>query len=280
MTNFKKLFLILLCTLTLWLLYPQAIHADIGPKPSVTITFEGDIPNEYYATLLSERKSTGPDSAYDGTNARYTIEDEEYAIWQKFVAYEDTDGFYFLQEFWNCTDKTSFRWGYFPPQTFKVLVYIPDTDTFIVSDIYQRYAFESYFTMTLNPTNQPAKIIESYNFTWEIISLVARILLTILIELFIAWLFLIRSKRDIRIITIVNLITQIGLNIALNVINFYKGQWAFVFYYAILEIVILFIEAMIYKKASIKKATIYAMIANIVSFIVGLWIAHIIPGIF
>lgn len=276
MTSYKKLFLILLCTLTLWLSYPKTIHADIGPKPSVTITFEGDIPEEYYATLLSQQKSTGPATAYDGTNPQYTAEDEEYAIWQKFVNYEDTDGFYFLQEFWNCTDQTSFRWGYYPPQTFKVLVYIPATDTFIVSDIYECYAFETYYSINLDTNN----IVKNYNSTWEIISLVARIVLTILIEVAIAWILQIRSKKDLKTIIIVNVITQIGLNVALNIINFFKGQWAFTFYYAVLEIAILFIEAVIYKKVSIKKATIYAMLANIISFVFGLWLAHIIPGIF
>ena len=81
-------------------------------------------------------------------------------------------------------------------------------------------------------------------------------------------------------IIIVNIITQIGLNVALNIINFFKGQWAFTFYYVLLEFVVLLTEAIIYKKASIKKATIYAMLANVISFIFGLWLAHIIPGIF
>lgn len=68
---------------------------------------------EYYATLLSESKSTGPASVYDGSYAFYQEGDEEYEIWKRFVEYQDSDGFYFLQEFWvechPCINTSSLR---------------------------------------------------------------------------------------------------------------------------------------------------------------------------
>ena len=275
--RFKKVFTILSCTLLLFLSTPLPIHADIGPKPSVTITIENADDRVYYATLLSKHPSTGPNSAYDGTNARFQIEDEEYSIWKTFTNYQDSDGYYFLQVFWECTDKHTLKWGYFPPQSFKILLYFPETDTFIVSDIYERYAFETYYTMNVSNT----EVIESYNFTLETFNLIIRIILTILLEIGIALLFKIKKKNQLLYITIINVITQIGLNVALNIINFYKGQWAFTFYYVLLEFLIILIESIFYKKILQNgKAFLYALIANLFSFGLGLWIAHLIPGIF
>ena len=93
-------------------------------------------------------------------------------------------------------------------------------------------------------------------------------------------LFKIKQKDQLVYIAIVNTITQIGLNILLNIINFYKGQWAFVFYYVLLEIAIIIIEAIFYRKKLQKIALPYACIANVLSFVFGLWIAHLVPGIF
>ena len=175
--RFKKVFTILSCTLLLFLSTPLPIHADIGPKPSVTITIENADDRVYYATLLSKYESTGPESAYRGNNARYTIEDEQYTIWKAFVDYQDEDNFYFLQIFWECTEKDSFRWGYFPPETFKVLLYYPDTNEFIVSDICERYAFDTYYTFNTNGI-----ITKSYNHSKETLNLIVRIVLTILLK--------------------------------------------------------------------------------------------------
>lgn len=271
----KKLFIIVFSTLFLLISTPLPIHADIGPKPSVHVTIEGVGNQVYYATLLSKYESTGPESAYQGNNARYTMEDEEYPIWKAFVDYQDSDGFYFLQTFWECTDRHTFKWGYYPPETFKILLYFPQTNEFVVSDIHQRYAFESYFTMNVNN-----EVYQSYNYTKETMNLVIRIILTILLEIGIAFLFKIKQKDQLVFIAIVNTITQIGLNIALNVINFYKGQWAFTFYYALLEIAIIIIEAIFYRKKLQNKAVPYSFIANVLSFAFGLWLAHLIPGIF
>ena len=55
--------------------------------------------------------------------------------------YEDPDGFYFLQWFWECTQTDLLDWNYRPPQAFKVLVFYPETGEYRASGIYERYAF-------------------------------------------------------------------------------------------------------------------------------------------
>ena len=143
----RKIFALLLC-FVLVMAMPITAHADMGPKPSVRIEFTGIEGETYYGTLLSKSKSTGPASAWDG-NPEYAYrhpEDADYDIWLKFVEYEDTDGYYFLQWFWECSENNQLNWTYYPPTSFKILLYFPETDTFYVSPIYERYAFDSYFT--------------------------------------------------------------------------------------------------------------------------------------
>ena len=71
---------------------PVTVKADIGPKPSVVIEFVGMEDKEYYATLLSEKRSTGP---WSQGNPYYDYMGEEW-VFEEFVNYEDVEGYYFL----------------------------------------------------------------------------------------------------------------------------------------------------------------------------------------
>jgi len=132
-------------------------------------------------------------------------------------------------------------------------------------------------------------IKRSYNYTAEAFSLVVRILLTIAIELGIALLFGFREKRQFRFIVIVNLVTQIALNVALNVINYHLGFLGFLIFYVLLEIAVFVVEAILYtaylRKLSERKLPgwkpfVYALTANTAAFVLGLVLAYWIPGIF
>ena len=272
---------------------PMTAFADIGPKPSVRIEFTGIEGETYYGTLLSEDYSTGPESAWDGIpgHERCPEDEEGREIWETFVGYEDSDGFYFLQTWWDCSENNKLNWTYYPPTPFKILLYFPETDSFYVSPIYERYAFDSYFSVDLSEFEQSEAISaeKSYDHTWELISLAARIVLTIILELAIALLFGYRQKKQFAFIAVVNIITQIGLNVLLNIINYNQGQWSFTFFYVLLEMAIIAVEAVLFAALMQKfsdapqkkgKAIGYAFAANIASFALGLWIAHLIPGIF
>ena len=221
----KRTLTVIVCSVLLYLMLPVTAFADMGPKPSVDIEFTVPEGVRYYATLLSERKTTGPASVWDGDEAfaRYHEGDEDYEIWLKFVAYEDADGYYFLQELWDCTDSHVLHWGYYPPSPFKVLCYFPDTDTFAVSDIYERYAFDSFYALSFDESDITGGVLpaaeKNYDYTWEIISLLIRIVLTIAIEIAVALLFGYRNKKQLRLLAVVNVATQVLLNIALALID-------------------------------------------------------------
>ena len=287
----RKVFAFLLC-FVLVMAMPITARADMGPKPSVRIEFTGIEGETYYGTLLSLRDSTGPASAWNGNPdyAHYHPGDEGYDIWVKFVEYQDTDGYYFLQEWWDCSETNQLNWTYHPPTPFKILLYFPETDTFYVSPVYERYAFDSYFTVDLSDYDTtPISAEKSYDFTWELISLAARIVLTIALELAIALFFGYREKKALAFLAIVNVITQVTLNVALNIINYVSGSMGFTFAFICMEIAVFAIEAIAYKSLLKKFSTAeqekrrgvsYALVANTASFAIGLWLAHLIPGIF
>ena len=69
----RKMISLLICMILIISL-PVTAKADIGPKPSVRITFTGIEGETYYGTLLSERRSTGPATAWDGYEEYQDIE--------------------------------------------------------------------------------------------------------------------------------------------------------------------------------------------------------------
>jgi hypothetical protein len=296
----KKMFCMVLCFVIILIIMPTTAYADMGPKPSVVIDFKGFENEKYYVSLLSEVKSTGPHSVLTEhpDNKRYHKGDKGYEIWEKFVSYKDKDGYYFLQYFSDSTVTSQFIWGYYPPPKFKILLYFPEYNKFVVSEeIYERYAFDSYYKVDAKDLDiqsvkpiENIKAVRNYFYKWELGSLFARIIATIIIEVLIALLFGFRAKKQLLIIGAVNIVTQSILNILLNVINYKQGSMMFTFNYVWMEALVFIIEAGVYSVflykcnsgKSIPKwlAPVYALTANAVSFGIGLYIAYLIPGIF
>ena len=308
--KFNKVLTMLLCTVMVIMIFPITANADMGPKPSVRIIFENLGNEECWGTLLSSKESTGPSTTWDGNeeNARYNenpnydYQTFGYDIWKAFVDYAENDDFYFLQEAWQINETKELAWTYYPPNEFKILLYYPETETFVVSGIYEKYAFDTYYTVNMDgvninsvefdeelSSNERIEAYRSYEYRKEILSLIARIVVTILIEMAIALLFGFRKKKQFLLLVGVNTATQVILNVLLNVINYNSGELAFVVFYIFLEIVVFVIEAILYctilKKISDtpKRAwfyVLYALIANAVSFGAGFIVAQMLPGIF
>ena len=283
----KRLTALLILLLVFALAMPLAAFADIGPKPSVRVTFTGAGGREFYATLLSQASGTGPYSAEPGRSWGNDLEENE-PVRQAMAAYQDPDGFYFLQTAWQCSETRPLAWTYYPPVTYKLLVYFPDTGEFLTSGVYSRYAFDNYYTVDLaDLANGQLVLRKSYDYTWELVSLLVRILATIALELAVAVPFGFAKKPFLRPILTVNVVTQILLNLGLNMIAYWMGGLAFMIFFWPLEVLVFIVEAVAYRPllgrrggASAPLTTFYALTANVVSCAAGFWLAQVVPGIF
>lgn len=253
--------------------------ADCGPKPSITIFVRNvDTNREYYATLLCDTDWLPPgNSTYEGGDPEYIASQNEG--WRAFYEYAENDEFYFLQNTFKRTGNSSFSWDYQPPNRFKVALYFPDDGSLLVSEIRESYAFDSYFTAKVN--NGGLTVSNSGGAGGIAINLGAflmRVVITIIIELIIAFFFGIRDRSAVKLILGVNVVTQLLLNIVLTAFTYTLGLAAGLLVYIPLEIVIFVAEAGIYASSfpvytdgKIKggKAVLYSLAANSASFILG-----------
>lgn len=307
----QKWIVVLICALMFMSIFPVTVSADTGPKPSVRVTFENLGGELCYGTLLSSKESTGPSSAWNGDpeyaqhnenpNGYYSYLSYGYDVWKAFVDFAEKDNFYFLQEIWQVNETKELAWTYYPPSEFKILLYFPNTGEFAVSDVYKRYAFDSYFTVNMNDatlivdyneelsTDQRLNAYRSYNYAAEIAALAARIAITILIEIVIALAFGYWEKKQLLLITELNAGTQIVLNILLNIINYRSGHLAFVLFYILFEIIVVIIEMVIMfiliNRISLNEKrrwqiALYVLVANAASFWAGLYLAEWLPELF
>lgn len=277
--------LVSLTLLTFVLLAPSFLRtetmkasADTGPKPSVRVTFENMGDEICYGTLLSKTPSTGPAHAWDGTeDGKYIHEGADEAVWRAFTEFKDEDGFYFLQWFWRADENKALNWTYYPPQTFKILLYYPDRATksgaadnsaggatrdsettaasgaFCVSAVLKKYAFHSYYFVDMRNVQSEtigtiAKIsaTQGYDYSAEILGFFVRFIVTLGVETLLALAFGLRTKRAFLTVLAANGATQILLNLLLNVQLHFNNVYGVFPLYFFAELLVFVAEAALY----------------------------------
>ena len=313
--------------------------ADTGPKPSVRVTFENMGDELCYGTLLSKTPSTGPTRAWDGTeDGKPIFNGANEAVWRAFTEFKDEDGFYFLQWFRRADENKALNWTYYPPQTFKILLYYPDRATksgaadnsaggatrdsettaasgaFCVSAVLKKYAFHSYFTVNMADiadntggnliTATPLPVTQNYDYSAEILGFFVRFIVTLGVETLLALAFGLRTKRAFLTVLAANGVTQVALNILLNVQLHFNNVYGTFPLYFFAELFVFVAESALYcfilgkrksggengsadengEKVAIvyskKRLILYAFTANLISFCIGLPLAILLPAVF
>ena len=214
--------------------------------------------------------------------------------------------------FEQCHGDDEAGWRYFPPEQFKLLLYFPESDTFLCSPVTARYAFDSVYRLDLggkspaeiaaltltgpdgDPIPSPAGEItldKADGTHQQIVGFFGRLGITLVIELALAWGWKYRKGSQLLFIGIVNLITQCLLNASL----LYWGaretsRGAIIFWYILLELAVTGIEAAAYayllpgtdrKDPAVRRhAALYALSANLLSFLGGLALSEVFPILF
>lgn len=277
MKRIKLFFYLLLCISVFFLLSNSVkVSADMGPKPASYVTIKG-IEGDYVACFASN-DATGPNFDYD-----YWLMYDTGIEYNSIMKYSDEDGFKWITTYFKCNGTQEISFTYYCPSEYKIVIYQND-EFLIATDVLEMYAFTTYyeidFSKGISASQNDIQVVNTYDYFKEILNLVIRVVLTLLIEIGLFFLFKLYTKRNLRIVLIVNLATQIFLNVMVNIELFYSGFLLALILLFVLEFFILIIESALYQALFKEKKhwviLIYSILANILSFVCGLIIFYFI----
>lgn len=271
-----------------------SVSADMGPKPSTTIKIIGleqpylfDLlvkTNEEYVVELNE------DEVIYRTNIFYYRDDYPAAL----NGFYDRDGYasYSLYRGMprpiNQSEDNTFVLGYAPPNVFKIALVL-DSGEVIVSNIISKSIFDATFTFDLSLfslLDSEGEVIEGITVYYvdidvaEVIpygvialQIILTLTATLIIELFILFVFRYKNKNSYKLALKVNIFTQLILYTAMSLVYLFFGFFEYFFILIIGEIIVLSLEIVLYSKFLKEKsrimAVVYAIIANITSLLIG-----------
>ena len=263
--------------------FHSIVYADMGAKPSITIKLENIKTDNYLIDLL----------VYDETGEKYTSpldyngkEGEQYSTeynslqtitikqletlhninYDGWISESTRWGSYLL--FADCSGNSEHEhnFSYFgTPDTYKVIIINNITGETKLTDVIHREDFSSNVTIDVNTMTVVSKVNNNILFS-NIKSIAIALILTIAVEIIIG---LIMQIKNIKIIFIVNLITNIILQLSLMVMPI-----PYMTTFLIMEILIFIVEYLIYSKflndISKNKIIKYTLIANIITALLTL----------
>lgn len=279
----KKIILFIMLFLALLFLPSIKANADIGPKSTVTIQILG-VDKEFFADLLFEYSLPDENTRNERyeQSQNYFNQAEEVPLLLKDYS---EDGFvsallYRARPTVPSSKSLNYlKYTYVPPKTFKIILIFKD-NTYITSNTITTKLFNSNVTWDLKDedlsiSKQGAGTLnESIPYKEMTLDLLVRIVLTVLIEIVILFLFGYRLKKSFIIVLIVNIITQTILTIFMFQMRYFTMPlFGEVFALVAGEILILIIESITFRKLlkehSKRRAQIYTFVANFGSIAIG-----------
>lgn len=292
---------ILTALLLLLPLTAMPVSADVGPKPSVVVALEGLEGRTCWGTLLSQQEGTGPYGRFYEEEAEEDPEEDRALRALLPLERMDSEGFHLLNFVKDCSDG-EFSWTYYPPHTYKIALWFPEEDALAVSGVYHRYAFDSYYRLDLSGVElMPGGIVEleaarlqrDYPYGASLLALAGRVALTLGAELLLALAFGLRTRQALKWVAVVNLATQLGLNLALELFTYCNGALEGMMailalpVYLAAEAVVTLVELRIYRRkllgergASGRRITAYTWTANLCSLLAGVLLSFRLPALF
>lgn len=279
------------------------VFADFGPKPQLTVRVENGPEELYYLDILAE----GDASRYREGTVGGLSEEERSALDQALLADLTAavpEGWYGCltqgRLVWGNIDSEDgvFQFGYLGvPDVYRILLVTKSGETFL-SEPVERQALQSSAAV-----DWAARTVKTPPL-WKgyIVQFLATFLPTLAIEGLLFLLFRLWSRRNALVFLGVNLLTQGGLTLWSSLRTVRHGSfWARMLQSDLesavrffdaggllaqlgddwllpAELLILLTEAVLYRKlfrdCSKKRAALYALAANLCSFLLGLYLAE------
>jgi len=282
----KTFMIIAAAAAMIFLAFPMPVSADAGPKASITVRVENLPEGEVYLDLLIEQPP---------------IEDGEYGYrygeyeWGVDPDYYDQKMLSILKAYnvggWRpmlVTGSTLPMWGELRlntrdgsavsefgymgvPNRFKIIA-VSESGEVVVSNVIDKRTFESvvFFDFSTGVAKEQAPMLP-----W-IKRFAIALAVTLIIEGLILLLFRFSLKQNWKPFLLINIFTQIGLHLGIVLTQLALGTFFAFAAYIILEVIILIVEAVLFakflKQHSKLRRVMYAITANILSFIAGIFI--------
>ncbi len=247
-----------------------------GYHQTTKIEFEG-INETCYGTLLANVTVVGALSTQIDNDTRAPEN-----VTKAFKEYKDVDNYFYLNYLQDVSGGL-LHWSYYPPEKFKVLLYFPDSDRFVVSDtINTRYALTSTYKATIN--NGYINLSRNYNYMKMIIITLFRVLIGIILALLMTLLVGRPLRNDYKYPFLTNIIFHIILNILISIYSF-KNGFTIVEYITFIWIpyVLFFIyQGYKYKNeaGSIRVPFFCSFLSNLFVYIIFLLLVDFVPTLF
>lgn len=265
------------------LVLPSIVYGDIGPKPSLEIIVKNPPKAEYYLDLLVDYEG---ETLYPNIHEEDKYSEDMYSILKNYnsngwrpAMVTGTKAPIFGDIIGEKNGENMVhRFSYIGvPDRFKIIIVTADGETIVSENIIKRKAFKSrvyfnYNTKKLQETSIVLAYIKQFLITYPT---------TLLIEGLILFLFGFSLKKSWKPFIIINLITQVLLTFIIFGSMYKQGSMAAIFFYIPFEIIILIMEAKLFKRYLVEhsesRRVAFAIVANIISFLVGIMAMVYLP---
>ena len=297
MRRILSVFTLFLALMTLYFSFIVKVKADVGPKPTITINIIG-IDQPYHLDLLVETRDyqvveLTDDEIFDQIEFYYYRDDFP----EELNGFYDNDGYASYTLYRGVPhpigqiDDNTYIATYLTPDVFKIALVLENGEI-ILSDIINKTMFNANFTFDLTSFslvdsdseiidgmtvyNVNSNILEEIPYGQMALQILMALLITIVIELFILFIFRYNNKSSYILALKVNAITQLLLHSILIIGYLFLGLFGYIFILVVGEIIVILLELITYTKFLKEKnkwiAAIYTLVANISSLVVGYYL--------
>lgn len=260
----KKVLLVLVMALVIFISSNITVNADMGPKPSIYIDIVG-IEGEFVAAFAA-KNVRGPNYDYE----QWLESRGDSSEYHPIMEYKDEEGFKWITRYYKCNGESEIKFTYYAPNEFKIIIY-KDNELYKVTEATKMYAFRTYYKIDFS--DEDIKMKNTYPYYKEVLEFILRLTITLAVEIGLYFLFRLHTKRNFKIVMIVNIATQLLLNIVINLSTFYQGELYALIILILCELVIFIVEPILYMILMRKKnkflIALYGLLANILTFIIG-----------
>lgn len=292
MNNIKaKGFLVFILLIVLFCFFP-IIKADMFPKPTTLVKVIG-MEEIFYFDLLFYSETTPKILDLNSDEVHELIENNYYLDYYPITplnGYQDDEGFisytlyksipHIIRMTENSVNSKVFKMGYYsPPKTFKIVIYT-ENEILLVSDKITTHLYHAEVTLDLTNvdktvnTENVSEVTIHQKIETIFFNFLYRIILTVIVELAIFWIFGYRHKNLYVIVVLFNLFTQSILSLMMILGYYYWGaEFGAVSLLIIGEVFVLMTETIGFqlkiRPVNKSRLVFYAIVANVITFMIS-----------